>query len=149
MSDETLSRFDSPVPPRTIADFLYPVPAARRPGAIIRWWEARRIPFNLIVGASGVVSLGIISLISILPPSAHGFSIPFLAIVVYGVLANLCYSLGPTVELTVEKLSGGRVLPTGPLLLRAGLTFSVGLTLVLPVILVVIGWIVRVIGLVV
>jgi hypothetical protein len=149
MSDETLSRFDSPAPPRTIADFLYPVPAARRPGAIIRWWEARRIPFNLIVGASGVVSLGIISLISILPPSAHGFSIPFLGIVAYGVLANLCYSLGPAVELTVEKLSGGRVLPTGPLLLRAGLTFSVGLTLVLPVILVVIGWIVRVIGLVV
>ena len=148
MSDETLSRFDSPAPPSTIADFLYPVPAARRPGAIIRWWEARRIPFNLIVGGSGVASLGIISLISILPPSAHGFSIPFLGIVAYGVLANLCYSLGPATELLIEKLSGGKILPTGPLLLRAGLTFSVGLTLVLPVILVVIGWIVRVIGLV-
>jgi len=147
MSDETLSRFDTPEPPRMLADFLYPVPAERRAGAIIRWWESRRIPFNLIVGGSGVVSLSFIALMSMLPPNAHGFTFPFIPIVAYAILANLCYSLGPAVEVSVEKLSGGSILPTGPLLLRAGLTFSVGLTLVLPMILVVIGWIVRVLGL--
>ena len=96
----------------------------------------------------GLVTLGIGAVLSSLRPSAQGFHFPLIPIVVYGVLANLCYSLGSATEISIEKLGGGKVLPTGPLLLRAGLTFSVGLTLVLPVILLVIGWIVRVLGVV-
>ena len=57
--------------------------------------------------------------------------LPFLwaPIVGFGLMANVCYFLGPLAEITVEKLSGGKILPTGPALYRMGLTFSVGLTL--------------------
>ena len=47
-------------------------------------------------------------------------------------------------EITAEKLWGGKVLPLGPTLFRMGLTFSVGLTL-LPILLVLIGWVYRIV----
>ncbi len=129
-----------------LGDLLYPEPADRRVGAIVRWWEARRLPYNLVVAGSGVLSLGVIGLFQSLPPHAPGFGFSLFPLVVYGLLANLCFGLGPSVEIAVEKLSGGRILPTGPLLFRAGLTFAVGLTLVLPTIIMTIGYVLRIIG---
>ena len=41
-----------------ITEFLYPTPAPRKAGGNIRWWESRRLHYNAIVGASGLVSLG-------------------------------------------------------------------------------------------
>ena len=49
--------------------------------------------------------------------------------------ANACYTLGPIVESLAHKLWGREVLPIGPHLFRAGLILSVGITLVLPMIL--------------
>ena len=37
-----------------LANFLYPEPAARDSLSIIKWWEKRRVPYNLFVG--GVAS---------------------------------------------------------------------------------------------
>jgi hypothetical protein len=68
--------------------------------------------------------------------------IPLIAIPVYGVLANVCYLLGPAAEITLLGVWGRSLLPPGPALFRMGLTFSVGLTL-LPVILAMIGYLVR------
>jgi len=140
-------RLPIPVANAALGDFLYPEPAERRPGAIIRWWERRRLPFNLIVGGSGLASIGVAILFALLPPSTGvtfvGF--PWMGVLVYGLLANLCYSLGPATELLVDRLWGRRVLPIGPTLFRAGLTLSVGLTLVVPTILFTIAWVVRII----
>jgi hypothetical protein len=122
-----------------IAEFLFPAPAERRPVAIIRWWEARRLQFNLIVGSAGLVSLSAIAvadtlvfgggenLLQLLPPA-----------VAFGVAANLCYCLGPAVEVAMERIWGRTLLPVGPSLFRMGLTFSVGLAL-LPVLVVIIA----------
>jgi hypothetical protein len=127
----------------SLADFLYAPPAPRNTWGIIRWWESRRLKYNLIVGGSGVLSLGAIRILSALPPDP--LHIPYLwqPIVAFGVLANLCYFLGPVAELAVEKLSRGKILPTGPSFYRMGLTFSVGLTL-LPTLIFAVDWGIRI-----
>lgn len=130
---------------RSLTDFLFPLPAPRTTGGIIRWWESRRLKYNLVVGGAGILSLGAVHLLASLPPNP--INIPFVLqpIIAYGVLANLCYLLGPAAEILVEKLSGGKILPTGPSLWRMGLTFSVGLTL-LPTLIMGIVWILRILG---
>lgn len=145
MTDE-LDRYDEAAPPSALAGFLYPQPAERSAGGILRWWESRRIPFNLVVGGSGALSIAAISLAASLPPNAPGFTFFWVPVVAYGVLANICFTFGSVVELILEKLWGRDVLPAGPALWRMGLTFSVGLTLGLPLIMIVIGWVFRVVG---
>ena len=51
-----------------------------------------------------------------------------------GLMANIAYSLGAIVEVATNKLWGRKVLPVGPALFRQGVLFSVGLTLVVPLI---------------
>ena len=131
-----------------IAEFLFPAPAERRPTAIIRWWEARRLQYNLIVGSAGVVSLSAVLLADILVfGGGENPSMLWVPVVVFGVLANLCYCLGPTVEVAVERIWGRTLLPVGPSLFRMGLTFSVGLAL-LPVLIVIIATIAKMVSVV-
>ncbi|MGD8277434.1 MAG: hypothetical protein PVH00_05380 [Gemmatimonadota bacterium] len=127
-----------------LAEFLFPAPARRSAGAIVGWWERRRLAYNAIVGGAGLLSMGIVNLVSMVPPGPHRLAIPAAAIVVVGIGANVCYSLGPLAEALVEKLSGGKILPVGPALYRMGLTFSVGLVL-LPTLLASFDWVVRVV----
>jgi hypothetical protein len=112
-----------------VTDFLFPAPAPRSLTGIWRWWEARRLHFNLLVGGSGLVSLAVIRLVTWLPPSRHDQFLPLAAVVVFGVMANVCYTLGPVVEGVSEKLWGRKILPVGPTLFRMGLSFSMGLAL--------------------
>lgn len=128
-----------------LAEFLFPAPAHRTPGAILRWWEARRLPYNVVVGAAGLLTLGVVRVLTWLPPDAHaGGMPPWPFVVVYGVLANVCYCLGPALEIGLHWTWGRRVIPVGPALYRMGLTFSLGLTL-LPVLLVGLEWLFRVV----
>lgn len=128
-----------------LTEFLFPAPAKRKATSIIGWWEKRRLPFNLAVGAAGVVSLGVSYLFAALPPGGmFPGLVPWQPIVVFGVMANVCYLLGPTAEIIIDKLWGRQVLPTGPVLYRMGLTFSVGLAL-FPALLMTIFWVVRVV----
>ena len=127
-----------------LTEFLFPAPARRRTVDILRWWEGRRLHYNLIVGGAGVLSLAMVQLMAWLPPYGHGtLGLPWQPVVVFGVMANVCYTLGPLVEMALSKLWGGRVLPAGPTLFRMGLTFSVGLAL-LPSLLAPMEWLFRV-----
>ena len=128
-----------------LTEFLFPAPARRSSRAIIGWWEGRRLGYNLAVGTAGLISLGVMYVVSALPPDAFVIPFPWAPILIFGGLANLCYLLGPTAELVVEKLWSPRVLPTGPALFRIGLTFSVGLAL-FPALLVVIAWVFRIVA---
>lgn len=127
-----------------LEEFLFPAPARRTVPSILRWWEARRLKYNVAVGVSGLMGLGAARLITSLPPHAHpAFPLIWQPIVVIGVLANVCYLLGPAVESGVEKLFSGRILPVGPALFRIGLTFSVGLAL-LPILVTSFDWVYRI-----
>ena len=110
--------------------FLHPAPAERSVGAIVRWWERRRLAFNGIVAAGAAVSLtghGVMNWL-------QGFAgiEQLLALLPVLVVANVCYCLGPLTESALHKLWGRDVAPVGPHLLRAGLALSVGVTFVLP-----------------
>jgi hypothetical protein len=112
-----------------VAEFLFAAPARRTTPAIVVWWERRRLAYNACVGAAGLVSLGTVGIAGVVMGGGEAIPGMLLAAVVFGVMANVCYCLGPAAELLIEKLWGRRVLPTGPALYRMGLTFSVGLAL--------------------
>ena len=128
-----------------LADFLYPEPAERRVGAIIGWWEKRRLPYNLIVGGTGLVTLTFGAALTAVVATLQPVDM-FRAAIWWAVWANVCYSLGPAVEIALQKLFGERLLPAGPLLFRAGVTIAVGVTL-LPIIPLTIGFILNFFGL--
>ncbi|MFN8579992.1 MAG: hypothetical protein U0163_03315 [Gemmatimonadaceae bacterium] len=112
----------------------------------IAWWESRRLPYNLAVGAAGLVSMAITNLFCWLPP--HSSPMPWQANlivpVIYGTLANVFYSFGWGAELTVRKWLGDEMSPVGPAIFRYGFAFSIGLTL-FPTILAFGSWLIRVI----
>lgn len=82
------------------------------PLEIVRWWELRRLPYNAIVGAVGIVSAAIMIAVAFTCESRGGAPIglpdpPLFAIagvLLYGILANLCYTGGWVVELLVMKV---------------------------------------------
>ena len=106
--------------------------------AVVRWWEARRPAYNAAVGAAGLVTLAGVALLGALPPLGVVATIA----VVYGLLANVCYSFGPLAELAARRWGGSAFAPVGPTLLRYGFVFSIGLTL-FPLGIAVLWWIVR------
>jgi hypothetical protein len=131
-----------------LVEVLYPVPDLRRTAfSSLRWWESRRLLFNKVVGATGLVTLAGVSVFFLLPPGTMGeFSLlPMVAFAaVYGIAANACYTLGWLAELAARAVWGRRAPDLGPLLFRQGLIFSVGLTL-LPVLLTAVIWVVHIV----
>jgi hypothetical protein len=125
-----------------IGDVLYPPATNRRTlGSIVGWWESRRLTYNVFVGSAGLATLGVIQLISWLPPQMS-MHLGWQPIVAYGVLANASYTLGWVLEAAAQRLWGDRVRPLGPPLFRQGVAFSVGLTL-LPIVLASASWVIR------
>jgi hypothetical protein len=113
----------------SLTEFLFPAPAPRRTGAIIGWWERRRLAYNAWVGSAGLVSLTVNFATRLLFGDPIHPLQALVPIAIFGVMANVCYLMGPATEVLLNKLWGSRVLPTGPTLFRMGLTFSVGLAL--------------------
>jgi hypothetical protein len=133
-----------------LAEFLFPAPAERRTGAIWAWWEHRRLAYNVWVGTAGTFTVAACTALALIPPRPMGpvhFGLMWLPIVIFGALANVFYTAGPVLETAADKLWGRQLLPVGPSLYRMGLTFSVGLAL-FPTLLMMIGWILRVLGIV-
>ncbi|MGE0158855.1 MAG: hypothetical protein AB7T31_05535 [Gemmatimonadales bacterium] len=125
----------------SIGEFLFPAPAPRATGAILRWWERRRLVYNLAVGAAGSVSFVVMSVVdSLLKGTPHLVPWPF--VILFGLGANVMYCLGPAFEILIDKVWGRTVLPAGPALYRMGLTFSVGLALfpTLIMLIALVGW---------
>jgi len=104
-------------------------PLVRTPARLFAWWESRRPSYNLVVGGAGLVTTGLIELLRVLPGPLHGVPLAWPLIVVYGVVANVCYSAGWMVEAVVQRWLGRKTYGLGPALFRHGLVFSVGLTL--------------------
>ncbi len=94
--------FDVPAEPRTAQD-------------IFVWWEFRRLSFNVIVGAVGVVFLLYLAFFPVFCGAL------FLAII-YAAFANMCYSSGAPLELFIRTCTSScfqkAYPPFGPLLLK-------------------------------
>jgi ABC-type branched-subunit amino acid transport system permease subunit len=100
------------------------------------WWEARRAAFNLIVGSAGIISFVVIGIVGLgsyfLFDSDLGgpeSGLPILAIPVYAVMANICYTGGWVAESVIRKRWPEQADRFATLSLALGIAFSVLLTL--------------------
>jgi len=115
----------------------------KQPWDAVTWWEIRRIPFNLLILAVGLVSGFIVALIG-----SHVFKLdqdlgsPFIAVAIYAVAANLCYTLGWITELLWTWGNTAQTSAIRPKVFRAGLVFSASLTL-LPALVISLMWAAR------
>lgn len=131
----------------SLVDRLFPLPDYRRtPLTLLRWWESRRLLYNGIVGATGLVTLSGISVLTALPPISEPMplSLALAGATVYGVAANVFYSMGWGIEVLARKLWGREAPYMGPALFRQGVIFSVGLTL-LPLFVFFLAWVLQVV----
>ena len=93
---------------------------------IIRWWEARRLRYNLSVGAVGLVTwlaVGIAGSAAVQP--GVDFEEPIGMVfgpLLYGIAANVCYTFGWMVDVTAYRGSPRLWL------YKLGLIFSLALT---------------------
>lgn len=126
--------------------FFTPLYSPDSAWSVVKWWESRRPVFNLCVGAAGVTSIATATLFGLLPPRGGFFLAPWqglaTGVLVFGVMANVCYSLGPVADLMLRKALGDRAPAVGTVLFRYGFVFSLGLTL-LPIPVSLVGWLLR------
>lgn len=110
---------------------LFEPTLVRSPLRVVQWWESRRPMYNAVVGAAGVVTLGVANVIEL--SFGNGwFPVPWQVIVAYGLAANVCYTAGWILENVAERWLQRPVYGLGPALFRYGLVLSIGVTL-LPV----------------
>ena len=114
----------APSPP----SFFRPPASVPGTGEIFRWWEARRLAFNAVVLAAGATTVGLVFLMELLTPGRPRFPSLWI-ILIYAVLANLFYTLGPVADAVITKLGGRKASEVGPMLFRYGFVFAVLLTL--------------------
>jgi hypothetical protein len=117
----------------------------QRPWDAIVWWELRRIPYNMLM-----LVVGVLSLLSILFMGKYfvrpGEDVIELVgmisgAVVYGLLANIAYTLGWVTELLWSWGDTERTEPMRSLIFWTGIAFSVAVTL-LPAFLIPLAWVV-------
>jgi hypothetical protein len=110
-------------------------PGLTHPWQIIGWWEVRRVPYNLIVGIAGLISLAVCVLAvgvggSFLKEPLQRPDPPLFGVVlVYAVVANICYSGGWLAELVWLRLWRTHQPCLAVLSFGLGLLFSILVTL--------------------
>jgi len=119
------------------SDAISAIPAPYTRRELVKWWEARRLRFNVLVGSVGVVTWLLVLFVgSLAVKPGVDFEEPIMMIigpVIYGALANVCFSFGWIVDTTLYR---GRPRAS---LYKAGLIFSLILT-ALPGIWAVVAW---------
>lgn len=102
----------------------------------VKWWEARRGTYNLMVGAAGLVSIALVLTAGFIAESSFhfGYAMPdppiaaVFAILLYAVAANVCYTGGWIVEIAARRFRPAKAARLKELFFF-GTLFSVGLTL--------------------
>lgn len=89
------------------------------------WWEIRRIPFNIIILVSGIIS---ILLLHLVVKGAMDFIHPF-AVFAFAFFANFFYTLGWILELFLMLFSKKYSMKFAKSTLKIGLIFSILCTL--------------------
>jgi hypothetical protein len=101
-------------------------------GQVIRWWELRRLLYNIVLLVIGVAAImGMEWLMTKAIPLGDDAVEPMilvLGVFVYGFMANLLYTLGWLIELRGRKSDPISARRRGQRMYRAGLLFSSLLT---------------------
>jgi len=101
-------------------------------GQVIRWWELRRLLYNVVLLVVGVASIaGMEWLMTKVIPLGEDAVEPMilvLGVLLYGIMANLCYTLGWIIELSSRNADPFAARRRGQWMFRAGLLFSCVLT---------------------
>ena len=113
----------------------------------IGWWEARRVPWNLIVGCAGLVTCTSVFIYAIAADILFGKDIGLpdppifgvFMVLFYAIGANVCYTGGWICELLVAKLWPQEADQFARRSFAAGLIFSVFVTLIPGVLMLVMG----------
>lgn len=126
---------------------LFTVPDHKRPWwEVVTWWEARRIPYNLVVGTAGLLGLLLFIWFNKLPPKlVPEETVEPLSVILFGVGANFFYTAGSIAELVARTVWREKIQDLGPQLLLAGWLFSVMLAL-FPALASFVGWLWRALG---
>jgi hypothetical protein len=91
--------------------------------AVLVWWEARRLSYNLFLAMLAVPAFTLlIALLILLGQADRDIGDPLLAIFTIPIVANICYTAGWLVEGALLWRAPDK--PDGPTLMRAGLAFS-------------------------
>jgi hypothetical protein len=104
--------------------------------SIVGWWETRRIPFNLLVGAAGIASIaawlciGSLPLMSDLANSEDAVGVEPLSVMAAPFLFNFGYTAGWMCEIPLKQFGVRRV---GPILLKLGTGLSLAMVSVVGV----------------
>lgn len=126
-----------------LTEFLFPAPAERRFGAILRWWEKRRLAFNVAIVGGGLFTYAYGTIVTLLPPFSEGLDYPPLeGPLTVLAIANLFYLMGPTAETIIGRFLGPRGPAAGPALYRGMLTLGLGAAL-LPSLIMTFIWVAR------
>ncbi len=128
-----------------ILNKIFSTPPFKRPWyCVIFWWEIRRIPYNLIVGVCGFLSLLILAIADELPPklSFEQRDLEPLSFIFFAILANIFFTGGWLFEFIARKLWEEKAGSFGPIAFSLGLIFSMFLAF-LPGILNFLFWIIR------
>jgi hypothetical protein len=108
-------------------------------GGIIRWWEVRRLHYNLFVGLSGLISMVLVLVAgSAAVKPGVDFEEPLGMIlfpIAFGIMANLCYTAGWITDIFLYRGA-----PRSRLF-QTGLIFSIALA-ALPGLWAVIAWLI-------
>jgi hypothetical protein len=105
--------------------------------AIIKWWEVRRIPYNIAVGTAGVITLIVVVAVAAIASEKFGEPLglpdpPILAVfavIGYAIGANVCFTGGWIAEILVRKLWRERAGAFAQISFALGVAFSILLTL--------------------
>lgn len=104
---------------------------------IIKWWELRRVPYNLAVGAAGIFTLVVTVAVAAIASEKLGEPlglpdppiIAVFAVLGYGIGANICFTGGWLAEIVARKIWQDRVGAFAQISFTLGFVFSILLTL--------------------
>jgi hypothetical protein len=104
---------------------------------IIKWWELRRIPYNIAVGTAGIITLVVVVVIAAIASWKFGEPlglpdppiIAVFAVLGYAIGANVCLTGGWMAEIIARKLWQERVGAFAQISFALGVVFSILLTL--------------------
>lgn len=106
--------------------WLFAPQADPTPGRAVLWWEARRLPVNLLIGVYGIVCLAVffwgLSGSGHLKPGED--AVEPLALIAAPIMFNVCYTLGWVVEASARQAVANPPRWLGPFLMALGLAFS-------------------------